>query len=64
MYNNWFNWIIFFIILYLIQKNWGNENSPDSLNVMLNYRYHGENRLIAQKFPSIGGSGGYCSGNR
>ena len=27
-------------------KNGGNNNSPTSLNVMVNYHYHGENRVI------------------
>ena len=36
------------MIVYVIQKIGGNENSPDSLNVMVNYRYHGENRLITR----------------
>ena len=26
----------------------GTENSPDSLNVMVNYHYHGENRVITR----------------
>ena len=37
-----------FMIVYLIPKNGGNENSPDSLNVMVNYHYHGESRLITR----------------
>ena len=65
-----FSWIIFihdciciltgshgsylFMIVYVIQDIGGNENSPDSLNVMVNYHYHGENRIIARYFPSIG----------
>ena len=35
-----------FVIVYVIKEIGGNENSPDSLNVMLNYHYHRENRLI------------------
>ena len=35
------------MILYVILKNGGNDNSPDSLNAMVNYQYHIENRLIA-----------------
>ena len=31
---------------YVIFKNGGNENSPDSPNVMVNYHYHGKNRVI------------------
>ena len=33
------------MIVYVIQKNGGNENSPDSLNIMVNYHYHGENKV-------------------
>ena len=36
MYINWFNWIIFFIIVYAIQNIGGNKNSPSSLNIMVN----------------------------
>ena len=33
--------------LYLLYKILGgNKNSPYSLNVMVNYHYHGENRVI------------------
>ena len=42
-----------FMIVYVIQKIRGNENSPDSLNVMVNYHYHGENRLITRYLPSM-----------
>ena len=28
------------MIVYVIQKIGGNENSPNSLNVMVNYHYH------------------------
>ena len=38
------------MIVYVIQEIGGNKNSPDSLNVMVNYHYHGENRVI---FPVI-----------
>ena len=31
----------------------GNKNSPNSLNIMVNYHYHGENRVITQYFPSM-----------
>ena len=50
---NWFSWIIFFIIVYVIQKIRGNENSQNYLNVMVNYHYHFENRLITFQFPSM-----------
>ena len=46
MYINWFTEIIFFMIVYVIQEIGDNENSPNSLNVMVNYHYHGENRVI------------------
>ena len=36
------------MIVYIIQKIGGNENSPHSLNVMLNYHYHGENLVITR----------------
>ena len=48
MYINWFDWILFFMIIYVIQKIGGKENSPDSLNIMVNYHYHGENRVITR----------------
>ena len=41
------------MIIYAIQTNGGNENSPDFLNVMVNYHYHGENRVITRLFPSM-----------
>ena len=31
-----------FMVLHVIQKNWVNNNYPDSLNVMVNYQYHGK----------------------
>ena len=34
-------------------KYWGNKNSLDSLNVMVNYHYHGENRVITRYFSSM-----------
>ena len=30
------------MIIYVINKIGGNENSPNSLNVMVNYHYHGK----------------------
>ena len=58
-----FSWIIFIkdciyiyyflIIVYIIQNIGGNENSPNSINVMVNYHYHGENRLITRQLPSM-----------
>ena len=29
-----------FVIIFIIQKTGDNNNSPDSLNVMVNYQYH------------------------
>ena len=34
------------MIIYVIYKNGGNKNSLYSLNVMVNYHYHSENRVI------------------
>ena len=48
MYINWFIWIIFFQYLICYTKIGGNVNSPNSLNVMVYYHYHGENRLITR----------------
>ena len=41
------------MIVYVIQEIGGNESSPDSLNVMANYHYHIENRVITWKLPSM-----------
>ena len=41
------------MIISVIQKIGGYKNSPKSLNVMVNYHYHGENRVITKKFPSM-----------
>ena len=38
-------------MLYI--KKRGNKNSPDSLNVIVNYHYHNENRVIIRYFPSM-----------
>ena len=51
MYFNWFAWIIFSMIAYIILKIRGNKNSPNSINVMVNYHYHGENRVINRQLP-------------
>ena len=37
---------LFFMIKHVIQKMGGNKNSPNPLNIMVNYHYHGENRVI------------------
>ena len=39
---------IFLMIVYVIWKIRGNENSPNSLNVMVNYHYYGKNRVITR----------------
>ena len=40
------------MIVYVIQKNGGNNNSPSSLNIMANRHYHGENWVITRQLPS------------
>ena len=45
VYINWSTWIIFIHYHICYTKIGVNENSPDSLNVMVNYNYHGENRV-------------------
>ena len=47
--------MLFFMIVYVIQKIRGNNNYLNSLNVMVNYHYPGENRAITRKFPSMVG---------
>ena len=37
-----------FIMVYVIEDFWGNNNSPKFLNVMVNYHYHGKNRAISR----------------
>ena len=56
MYINWFIWIIFFVILYVIQKIRGNKNSLNYLSVMVNYQYHVENRVVFWQFPFMNGT--------
>ena len=46
MYINWFAWIIFFMVVYVIWKHRGNKHSPNSLNVMIDYHYQSENSVI------------------
>ena len=48
MYMNWFTWIIFIHDRICYTKIGGNNNSPDYFNVMVNYHYHGENRVITR----------------
>ena len=48
MYINWFTRIIEIDDHICYNKNRGNENSPYSLNVMVNYHYHSENRVITR----------------
>ena len=51
---NWFNWIIFFVIVCVIPKIGDNKNSLDSLNVLVNYHFHSKNRVITLQFPFMG----------
>ena len=53
MYINWFTWIIFIHDSICYTKTEVNENYLDSLNVMVNYYYHGENRVITRQPPSM-----------
>ena len=53
MYINWFTWIIFFHDCICYTKIGGNENSPSSPNIIINYHYHGENWVITRKLPSM-----------
>ena len=48
MYINWFAWILFINDSISYTKIGGNDNSTYSLNVMVYYHYHGENRLITR----------------
>ena len=41
-------WSYILMIIYVILKNEGNKNSPYSLNVIVNYHYHSENRVITR----------------
>ena len=41
------------MIVYVIQKIGGNENPTKSINVMLNCHYHGKNKVITRKLPSM-----------
>ena len=41
------------MIIYVILKNGGNENSPYYLNVMVNYHYCDESRVITRQFLSM-----------
>ena len=45
---NWFTWILFINDFYVIQEIGGNDNYLDSLDVMVNYHYHIENRAITR----------------
>ena len=51
MYINWFTWKIFFMIVYVTRKIGGDKNSPNYLNIMENYHYHGENRVTTCSLP-------------
>ena len=48
MYIKFSVWVIFIRDYICYIKIGGNKNSPDSLNVMVNCHYHGENRVITQ----------------
>ena len=37
-----------FMVVYVIQEIGGNENSPYSINAMVNYHYHGENMVTTR----------------
>ena len=37
----------------LYGNNWGLQEFSNSLNVMVNYHYHVENRVLTWKFPSM-----------
>ena len=45
---NYFAWIIFFMIVYVMRNIGGNDNSSNSLKSMVNYHYHIKNRLITR----------------
>ena len=42
---------IFFVIVNVIQKIWGNENFPNSLNVMVKNHYHSKKKAINRYLP-------------
>ena len=41
------------MIVYVIKKISGDNNSLDSLKVVVNYHYNGQNRLIIRELPSM-----------
>ena len=41
------------MIVYVMKKVGGNKNYPDSLNIMGNYHYDSENRLITWQLQSM-----------
>ena len=45
---NWFTWITFMHDRICYTKIGDNDNYPYYVNVMENYHYHGENRIITQ----------------
>ena len=53
MHINWFNWIIFSMIIHVINKIGGNDNSPNSLNVTVNFHYYVESSVITWYLPSM-----------
>ena len=42
-----------FVIVYILQNIGGNKNSPNYLNIMVNYHYYDGNRVIIRYFPSV-----------
>ena len=53
MYINWLNWIIFIHDRILCTNIGVNKNPGESLNTMVNYHYHGENRFITRYLPYV-----------
>ena len=48
MYINWFTMNLFFNDRICYTKTGGNKNYPYSLNIMVNYHYHGKNWVITR----------------
>ena len=40
-------------MVYVIQKNGGNKNSPSYLNIIVNHHYQGEDWVVTRKLPSM-----------
>ena len=41
------------MIVYILRRIEGNKNSTNFLNVIINYHYHGENKVVTRKFKSM-----------